>query len=111
MLSDLRRARRRSYNEEHAPVAQLDRASAFEAGGRRFEPCRARQPSLEIVIIRELWLGRPPSAPVVVAGPAGQPLKSLALMKQSPDSIPLPAKILWSTIIVVLALVLWWISR
>jgi len=32
-------------------------------------------------------------------------------MKQSPDSIPLPAKILWSTIIVVLALVLWWISR
>ena len=25
-----------------APVAQLDRASAFEAEGRRFEPCRAR---------------------------------------------------------------------
>ena len=26
-----------------APVAQLDRASAFEAEGRRFEPCRAHQ--------------------------------------------------------------------
>ena len=25
-----------------APVAQLDRAPAFEAVGRRFEPCRAR---------------------------------------------------------------------
>jgi hypothetical protein len=26
-----------------APVAQLDRASAFEAAGRGFEPLRARQ--------------------------------------------------------------------
>ena len=28
---------------EQAPVAQLDRASDFESGCRRFEPCRARQ--------------------------------------------------------------------
>src|SRR5688500_13637992 len=29
-----------------APVAQLDRAPDFESVGRRFESCRARQPSL-----------------------------------------------------------------
>ena len=27
-----------------APLAQLDRASGYEPGGRRFESCRARQP-------------------------------------------------------------------
>src|SRR5687767_2124645 len=27
----------------HAPLAQLDRASGYEPGGRRFESCRARQ--------------------------------------------------------------------
>src|SRR5262245_23415288 len=30
------------WNRKYAPVAQLDRAPAFEAVGRRFEPCRAR---------------------------------------------------------------------
>src|SRR5687767_6419799 len=29
-----------------APVAQLDRASGYEPGGRTFESCRAHQPSL-----------------------------------------------------------------
>ncbi len=29
-------------NGRHAPVAQLDRASAYEAEGREFEPLRAR---------------------------------------------------------------------
>ena len=29
-------------NSGHAPVAQLDRASAYEAEGREFEPLRAR---------------------------------------------------------------------
>ena len=28
--------------QSYAPVAQLDRASDFESGGRRFESCRAR---------------------------------------------------------------------
>ena len=31
-----------------APLAQLDRASGYEPGGRRFESCRARQPSLTL---------------------------------------------------------------
>jgi hypothetical protein len=31
-----------SENRKHAPVAQLDRASAYEAEGREFEPLRAR---------------------------------------------------------------------
>src|SRR5215831_759882 len=30
------------YNPRHAPVAQLDRASDFESGGRGFESLRAR---------------------------------------------------------------------
>ena len=35
------------YNRKFfAPLAQLDRASGYEPGGRRFESCRARQPSL-----------------------------------------------------------------
>src|SRR6267143_4191074 len=34
------------HSADKAPVAQLDRASASGAEGRRFEPCRARQPSL-----------------------------------------------------------------
>ncbi len=37
------------YNQNdfyHAPVAQLDRASAFEAEGREFESLRARHLSL-----------------------------------------------------------------
>src|SRR5438105_8721777 len=29
-----------------APVAQLDRAAAFEAAGRRFDSCQARHPLL-----------------------------------------------------------------
>jgi beta-N-acetylhexosaminidase len=29
-----------------APLAQLDRASGYEPGGRKFESCRARHPSL-----------------------------------------------------------------
>ena len=29
-----------------APLAQLDRASGYEPGGRTFESCRAHQPSL-----------------------------------------------------------------
>ena len=29
-----------------APLAQLDRASGYEPGGRMFESCRAHQPSL-----------------------------------------------------------------
>ncbi len=32
-----------AYTKCHAPVAQLDRAPAFEAGCRRFESCRAHQ--------------------------------------------------------------------
>src|SRR4051794_8497941 len=31
-----------------APLAQLDRASGYEPGGRKFESCRARQPSLTV---------------------------------------------------------------
>jgi hypothetical protein len=38
-----------AYNRPDAPVAQLDRASAFEAGGHRFEPCRARQLARRVV--------------------------------------------------------------
>src|SRR5262249_1920657 len=35
-----------SVPASEAPLAQLDRASGYEPGGRRFESCRARQPSL-----------------------------------------------------------------
>ena len=45
-----------------APVAQLDRAPDFESVGRRFESCRARQPSRRsgwIMVLPPLWLGRP----------------------------------------------------
>jgi hypothetical protein len=41
-----------AYNRPDAPVAQLDRASAFEAGGHRFEPCRARQLARRVVYPR-----------------------------------------------------------
>ena len=38
-----------------APVAQLDRAPDFESVGRRFESCRARQPSLaDVTLARRL---------------------------------------------------------
>jgi hypothetical protein len=40
-----------------------------------------------------------------------QPPGSAYSMKESPDSIPLPAKILWSAIIIALGLFLWWMSR
>ena len=40
------------YNRSDAPVAQLDRASAFEAEGHRFESCRARQRALRVVCAR-----------------------------------------------------------
>src|SRR5258706_16354531 len=33
------------YNAPDAPVAQLDRAAAFEAAGRRFDSCQARHSS------------------------------------------------------------------
>jgi hypothetical protein len=33
-----------------APLAQLDRASGYEPGGRRFESCRARQTSLAVPV-------------------------------------------------------------
>ena len=33
----------RSGDLQRAPLAQLDRASGYEPGGRRFESCRARQ--------------------------------------------------------------------
>ena len=52
------RARRASVccslevESNHAPVAQLDRASAFEAEGRRFEPCRARHASSRVPVCR-----------------------------------------------------------
>ena len=36
-------------NRNHAPVAQLDRASAYEAEGREFEPLRARHFSRRFV--------------------------------------------------------------
>ena len=36
------RSRSQQAEQRWAPVAQLDRAPAFEAVGRRFEPCRAR---------------------------------------------------------------------
>ena len=44
----------------HAPLAQLDRASGYEPGGRRFESCRARHSSppavpLESQIARNHW--------------------------------------------------------
>jgi hypothetical protein len=36
------RQKRIKHDSPLAPVAQLDRASDFESGGRRFESCRAR---------------------------------------------------------------------
>ena len=45
-----------------APLAQLDRASGYEPGGRTFESCRAHQPSLTIrakVAHRSLGEGGP----------------------------------------------------
>jgi hypothetical protein len=36
------------FRSHSAPVAQLDRATGFEPVGRRFESCRAHQPSLTI---------------------------------------------------------------
>jgi hypothetical protein len=38
----LTRPTRRRHKQAHAPVAQLDRAAAFEAAGRRFDSCQAR---------------------------------------------------------------------
>jgi hypothetical protein len=37
---------RKSLQTTSAPLAQLDRASGYEPGGRRFESCRAHQFSL-----------------------------------------------------------------
>ena len=58
-----RSARRRcGIIDIRAPVAQLDRAPDFESVGRRFESCRARQPSRRsgwITVLPPLWLGRP----------------------------------------------------
>ena len=42
-----------------APVAQLDRAPDFESVGRRFESCRARQPSLTPSVRSVSTVGRP----------------------------------------------------
>ena len=52
-----------------APVAQLDRAPDFESVGRRFESCRARQPSRRsgwASVLPPLWLGRPVSSQFVM---------------------------------------------
>jgi hypothetical protein len=39
----LTRPTRRRHKQAHAPVAQLDRAAAFEAAGRGFDSLQARQ--------------------------------------------------------------------
>jgi hypothetical protein len=55
------------------PLAQLDRASGYEPGGRRFESCRARQPLLD---------RRGPLHPARLGHSRGPntPLRSLALL-------------------------------
>src|SRR5688572_2428370 len=50
-----------------APVAQLDRAPDFESVGRRFESCRARQPSLRLIAGARATVGKPPFSYAPVA--------------------------------------------
>src|SRR5207302_5857273 len=63
------RARAPAAQAGHAPVAQLDRAAAFEAAGRRFDSCQARHPCLGVLAL--FWSIDLPFAPIASSRSTG----------------------------------------
>src|SRR6185503_16986915 len=86
------RARRLAKWDKFAPVAQLDRALASGAKGRRFESCRARQPSLAWILGELRLASHPPPPPLKIQGGYGgsAKLRSCGFVISVDDDRPQP---------------------